>query len=337
MLDWRDPDVVLMCERVFSYSVTAVWGLYIWEFLVSIPFDLRGSRKFRWTFLPYLGSRYSILAALTIAVRMFWVFGESVNCHQLELTLYAFAHLAVIFSSLLILLRVAAVANNLPKYIIIALSVFYVCNVGGLIYGITQADATYVPELHMCSARHTVSSRYNMSISFVFDMACLGVMLVALLRMRGGNLWKYLISQGLIYMVVIAGAYLPGVIFLFLDLNDAMNELPQGFAVTVLALTATRMYRELSNYVSSDTPSTTLASGTTLSWRSNPSSARRAKQFARRAQGAAGPEISIDVNTIAMDNRGHVQDAEMFPTGKPNAAHLDRGSSDVFPVSKNDR
>ncbi|KAH7107028.1 hypothetical protein BKA62DRAFT_685786 [Auriculariales sp. MPI-PUGE-AT-0066] len=289
MVDWKSPDTVLLCERVFELCAT---GSKPWEFLVSLPFDwqlVTGKRSFRLTFAAYILARYFLLAALVCGVRIVNAY-EEINCRAWNRAIYAFAHLCFAFSSLLLLLRVCD-----------ATGVFYVANVGCLIHGTHPADAIYVAELYMCAARNTAASRINVFVSLAFDLTCLLVMLVCLMRNRGGYLWKYLISQGIVYFIVTAASYLVPAIALILDLN--------GFAVTVMAVTATRMHRHLSDFVSDDSQDVSFRLGTTrgsTTRNSAPSGPRRSKQI-------------INVTVAVEDDRDRPADLhadDMFPMAK---------------------
>ncbi|KZV97139.1 hypothetical protein EXIGLDRAFT_764734 [Exidia glandulosa HHB12029] len=210
---WKDPETVFLCARAFEFIVAFAFGVYIWEFLITLPFDFQfflRKRPFRWTFVAYALTRYLMLLALIAAIRMSNVL-TPVNCTD-------------------------------------RLCAFYLANLGTLIHGATLSRAIFVPELWLCGATNTVASRVNVWMSFGFDLACLAIMLTVLLRAPGGGLWRLLVNQGTVYFIVATLSYLLPAIFLALDLNDAMNEIPQTISLVTMVICASRMYRTLSTF-----------------------------------------------------------------------------------------
>ncbi|EJD51610.1 hypothetical protein AURDEDRAFT_111723 [Auricularia subglabra TFB-10046 SS5] len=272
MVNWQDPVTLLLCARAFEILTSICFGLYLWEFLVSFPFDWEHftlRRPFRWTFCIYFLARYLILLGLIAGVRISNVLNP-IDCDTWNHLVYASAHGCFVFSSLLLLMRVTAIAGR-NMWLSLFLGTFYLGNVGTLVHGISllfmavhvpdlsrrsdggtwlrcstmlhsshehpQAKAVYIPQLFLCGAANTVASRINVFTSFAFDLTCLITMLVLLMRTHGGDLWTFLVAQGIMYFVVTAVSYLIPAIFLVLNLN-----------VTSMAICATRMYRHLSTF-----------------------------------------------------------------------------------------
>lgn len=249
MVHWQDPVTLLLCARAFEIFTSICFGLYLWEFLVSFPFDWEHftlRRPFRWTFCIYFLARYLILLGLIAGVRISNVLNP-IDCDTWNHLVYASAHGCFAFSSLLLLMRVTAIAGR-NMWLSLFLGTFYLGNVGTLVHGVTVAKAVYIPQLFLCGAANTVASRINVFTSFAFDLTCLITMLVLLMRTHGGDLWTFLVNQGIMYFIVTAVSYLIPAILLVLNLNDAMNEIPQVAAVTSMAICATRMYRHLSTF-----------------------------------------------------------------------------------------
>ncbi|KAF9535167.1 hypothetical protein CPB83DRAFT_924841 [Crepidotus variabilis] len=64
MKDWNTISEILRDYQVLIKMVHALCGIYVWELLTSIDFELdfiRGKRKFKWPFLFYVVNRYSLL------------------------------------------------------------------------------------------------------------------------------------------------------------------------------------------------------------------------------------------------------------------------------------
>lgn len=247
MVNWSDPTVLYLCARAFTLVVCCAFGVYIWEVLISLNFDIEhftGKRPIRWTFIAYLLTRYLLLLGLIAGIRVTNVLSP-IDCVIWNRLVYSCAHGCFAFASLLLLLRVIAISEN-NKYIIGFLGLFYAINLGLLVHGVTLAHSIYVPTLFLCGATNTVASRVNVWTSFGFDLACLFIMLYMLLRQPGGGFWRFLVNQGFVYFLVATASYLLPSIFLIFNLNDAMNELPQTVSLTTMVICATRMYRQLS-------------------------------------------------------------------------------------------
>jgi len=59
-----------------------------------------------------------------------------------------------------------------------------------------QSYAEYIPSLYICAATRLALHQSNTIYQFAFDVACLCLMLVYLMRMhRGGSLWTLLVQQ----------------------------------------------------------------------------------------------------------------------------------------------
>ncbi|KAF5310563.1 hypothetical protein D9619_008199 [Psilocybe cf. subviscida] len=67
MPDWNSPDEIAKNGVAFSRFMHTLLGLYIWEWVVSLPFDwqyLSGKKTFRWPLAFYFLNRYCLLFAL---------------------------------------------------------------------------------------------------------------------------------------------------------------------------------------------------------------------------------------------------------------------------------
>ncbi|KZV95922.1 hypothetical protein EXIGLDRAFT_734211 [Exidia glandulosa HHB12029] len=84
-----------------------------------------------------------------------------------------------------------------------------------------------------------------MLTSFALNLFCLIVAFFYLLQSPSAGIWKLLVSQGVIYLVVILVAYLTPSILLILNLNDGVNYGMQPPSLIALVTCATRMYRSL--------------------------------------------------------------------------------------------
>ncbi|EJD54608.1 hypothetical protein AURDEDRAFT_179724 [Auricularia subglabra TFB-10046 SS5] len=251
MVNWKSDKAFFHSCRVFSLLVHVGFGVYVWEVLASIDFDLQLVRRVMHgpsrpgiTMMVYLLARYTTLAAIVVGVRICNVM-EPLDCETLNYALHALAYSSVAFTSGLLFLRVVAISGR-NKIVIVPLGIFYAVYWGAIIYGIYHSEAVYVPELFLCAAVGLSAHRLNTVIQFSFDMLCLVIMLVLLKRSgRGGGLWSLIMNQGVIYFICVSIAYLGAVIFMYLDLNDLISQIPNVFALLVMSICATRMQRGL--------------------------------------------------------------------------------------------
>ncbi|KAH7108511.1 hypothetical protein BKA62DRAFT_24336 [Auriculariales sp. MPI-PUGE-AT-0066] len=320
MVDWREPNTLLLSGRAFELIVCIAFGVYLWEFLSSLPFDwahFSGKIKFRLPLIPYMIARYVLLLALIAGLRVINVF-EPIDCQAWNHIVYATAHLCIAMASLLLVLRVVAITER-NRYVMAFLGTFYLANCGMLLHGVIVAQSIYFPPLYACAALNTVASRANMWVALSFDTSCTGILMYSLLRTPGGGFWKFLVQQGVIYFLITTGCYLICVIFLMLDLNDALNELPQTIALTSMVICATRMYRDLAQYDHNSTQyylNETSTAGTRL-------------QFPNISTPAASrPFASSFSNSPATPSRASIT-IDFRKPGEPKADNYSKGYVDL--------
>ncbi|KAH9026029.1 hypothetical protein EDB85DRAFT_196556 [Lactarius pseudohatsudake] len=90
MTDWKSPAVITAeyFALVKLYHVT--WGVFLWEFVVNIEFEysvFTGKRKFRPSFLIYLGARWCpLFCVITILVGI--DSANRINCQALVIFVF---------------------------------------------------------------------------------------------------------------------------------------------------------------------------------------------------------------------------------------------------------
>ncbi|KZW01415.1 hypothetical protein EXIGLDRAFT_830127 [Exidia glandulosa HHB12029] len=292
MVSWQDPYVLAMSARAFILSVHTMFGVYVWEFLTSLDFDwavITGRKKLNASIVIYWLARYCTLIALVIGIRICNVL-EPTDCETWNFVLHSFAYGSTGFLSGLLFLRVAALSQR-NIYVMSFLSAFYLAYWAMVGYGIYHSEAVYVPELFLCAAIGLTAHRANTIVQFSFDMTCLLFMLFFLFRgHRGGSLWKFLVQQGVVYLVCIAVGYLLASVFLILNLNDAVSQIPNVFALLINAMCATRMQRGLTNFYEPSSRSRT--------WTANSSAGAvtpAAPRFPTHHIATGGINVTVDV------------------------------------------
>ncbi|KAH7102358.1 hypothetical protein BKA62DRAFT_769790 [Auriculariales sp. MPI-PUGE-AT-0066] len=244
--DWQDMHILLLSGRALQFTLCICFGTYTWEFLTSLPFDwavFTGKLRFSLAVVPYMIARYMLLLALIAALRAINVF-EPIDCVAWYHLVYSTGHICVAMASLLLLLRVIAITER-NKYVMIFLGPFFLAQCGTLVHVSIAVRSVAFPAIYACGAGNTVAGRGNTWVSLAFDTACTVVMLIALLQTPGRGFWKLL---GLIYFVVATVSHLIVAVFLVLNLNDAINTIPQAIAVMALVICSTRLYRDLTQY-----------------------------------------------------------------------------------------
>lgn len=267
MVDWTAPDVQLFSGHVALYLSAISTGIYLWEFALSLEFDwqfLTLKRPFRWTLIPYLIARYVGLASFLLSIYGGNLFRPVSHCKLWAQFIYAGAHITCAAATFLLVLRVIAISNRTPWVTFLLVS-FWLADCGTLIYTFAKIDGIYVAGLLACAPAVTVQSRPSAAASFAVDFVCLALVLFLLCRSRGMELWNLLVSQGIIYFVVVMVAYLTPMVLLLLNLNDGVNLSFQCLALTALVICATRMYRALATFSERENDTFTMTSAR-LSW-----------------------------------------------------------------------
>ncbi|EJD39985.1 hypothetical protein AURDEDRAFT_170964 [Auricularia subglabra TFB-10046 SS5] len=111
-----------------------------------------------------------------------------------------------------------------------------------------NSHAIFIPTFHICAPTNLSFHRINSVMAFAFDGVCLILMMFYLLRSRAshpGSLWGFMLQQGFWYAVAIATTYIPVVVFLYIDLNDAISQIVNSFGLLIVTVAATRMHRAL--------------------------------------------------------------------------------------------
>ncbi|KAI9436272.1 hypothetical protein H4582DRAFT_2099969 [Lactarius indigo] len=256
MTDWKSPAVIAAEYFALLKLYHVIWGVLIWEFVVNVGFEFdvfTGKRKFRSSFLLYLGARWCPLFCLiTVLVGLDPV--NRINCQAFVIFVFLFSHLSLACAEALIVLRIAAIWGLNKIAISIAVAA-WLADAGSLIHGVVVIRGNWSESLAgaVCNVTNTPSTRINILVSFVTDLVLLALMLTGLLRWENarlkGGIWWLLYTQGLAYMIIVAVAEVPITVFILLNLNDPMNLMFQLPALITMTIGASRVYRGLSDYV----------------------------------------------------------------------------------------
>ncbi|KAI0259258.1 hypothetical protein BC834DRAFT_1045400 [Gloeopeniophorella convolvens] len=262
MVGWKDPARVAADYLALVKLVHVMTGISIWEILINLPFDLSiftGKRRFRWTFMLYLGCRWSPIFCLTAMLVGFDV-SHKINCMAWVVSVYSFAYLSFMFASALIVLRIAAIWGH-NKFAVGLASATWLTSTGLYMRSTIMLRAVSNPQGSSCVTLNTGKNKVTVLVTVATDTILLGLMLGGLLRwtseQHAGGTPRFLYNQGLVWLVVVALAEVPAAVFIMLDLNDPLNLMFTVPAVVIKALGAAHIYRALAEYSSQDIMCTT--------------------------------------------------------------------------------
>ncbi|KAF8496192.1 hypothetical protein F5888DRAFT_1890194 [Russula emetica] len=282
MVDYHNPITVAHEHRTCSpinrsvFSIAEMmnfWhtvdGIFIWEFFTTLGYEwevIRGRRPYRWTILIYSITRVATL--LTIILDMVGFDSTAPIYCQIWVTFTALCtYTAFVSASLLIVLRAIAVWNMAKIAFVITMGV-WVADVALFINGTVRIRSTWSPEANSCARLNLESTKPALIGSLITDVVLLLIMLSGVLRLRleavgafdlGHILWK----QGLNWLLLATVAEVPP-LFLqsikggyWLNSNPANQTEPTSLifrtpSIIIMSITATRMYRSLIDFASSD-------------------------------------------------------------------------------------
>jgi len=261
MVNRQDPAQALLDYSALVKINHVVAGLYIWETMLTIDFEmdvLRRKRPYKWTIWLYLGTRYTGL--LAFVCMFFFLDVHGVPCQSFIKAFFALGYASWASASFIITLRVIAIWDFNG---IVSLIAFVVLS-GGVALNIRRlvmAAGAYNPIVDSCVILHTHTALINAIGVLTVDVVLLLAMLIGLLRHRNSvGIWKLLYQQCIIWIALALIAEIPVVVLVILNLNDAWNEMLVATALAILSIAAARMYRSLSDrgsfteYVSSNPP-----------------------------------------------------------------------------------
>lgn len=226
-------------------------GIYIWEWVSTVPFEwevFTGQRRFRWSFIAYELCRTMALAAI---ITLFAGFNltHHFNCEGWFRALLVFSYLGVAFSSLLILLRGVAIWGRSLTVLVFTASV-WLCNIGTSIFTIMQGSIVWAPALKTCLITKTTRFRWGITVNFITDVTLLTVMFAGVLNKRNTTgLWRVLYIQGLLWIFVAALSEILPATLSWVNIDDGWNLMFQTPHMVTMVIMATRVYRDLFEYI----------------------------------------------------------------------------------------
>ncbi|KAH7097108.1 hypothetical protein BKA62DRAFT_458725 [Auriculariales sp. MPI-PUGE-AT-0066] len=249
MANWSNPIIA----RAFTLLTYTSFGAAVWEFLLPLHFDwelvCRKRKLTLGTFL-YLLCKYSMF--FTAGIFLVASNGsKNSRCDVWIWIQYGAASFATNIATGLLYARVWALSGG-HLVAVWGIGVLYAGLWGATIYSTYRADGRYIDELSMCSSEnlqaHLVATVYQL----VVDVLCLGAILFLLVRTHrkgSSSLWRFLMQQGVVYIVVICLVYIFDVVCTSLPLDTAIALTPSQMRLAVTFIAATRMQRGLIEFV----------------------------------------------------------------------------------------
>lgn len=268
MTNWNDPSTLVNQLQNFTRLQHVLSGIYIWEIVTDLRHDWsliktsNGSKAPPWVKWTYLACRYFTLVSLLLLLITYNV-TTAVDCQVLAIWIFACSFASIQLASILIAIRVVAIWRY-NKYFVVAVSLGLCTQFGFLVHEVTQFHSSWNPMEKICVDAHTETSRANNTVTLVVDLFLLVSMLVGLFRWKHANqcgLWKFLWNQGLIWFTLAMIIEIPIVAFAWLNLNQVMNTMFLTPGLIVLVISATRMYRSLSEFTKSFDPTVDTTNG----------------------------------------------------------------------------
>ncbi|KAH9988686.1 hypothetical protein BJV77DRAFT_729632 [Russula vinacea] len=258
MVNFHDPAVVANDLFALLKFWLVVDGIFLWEFFTTLNFEwsfIRGHRRYRWTIWVYSLSRLAALATL-ITDLVLLNLTTPYDCQLSETLALVYAYLALAAASLLLMLRIVAIWNRNAVAVGIAATI-WVINCAFFIHGIARLRYERVFPGGYCTERNVQASKAAITVSFLSNVALLIIMLVGLFRLdchRPGAMatGRFLWNQGVIWLLVAVVAGVVPTVFSLLNLNEPLSTMFLFPWVMTLAIAATRMYRGLDDFLSSD-------------------------------------------------------------------------------------
>ncbi|KAG9014258.1 hypothetical protein FRB94_013568 [Tulasnella sp. JGI-2019a] len=268
MVNWMDPTTIATDAVIFNKVVIAFLGLFAWEIVVTLWFDLEvlfRKRYFKWPMILYWITKYSMFFA-NIGVTIAENVTTELNCQPLYTFNQLFGNIAIGMASTLLMLRTIAVWSR-NRYIMYPLIVLSLGQWAILLHSSVTVSASWSSVTNACEikAAPTINLKLLYIYTMCFDFCVLAATTVGLYRLPGrqgttsvNKLWGLLFRDGLVFFLVAFTSNLVAVIFVLADLNPVLTIICSVPAASITSIVSGRLFVRLSTY--NDIPNNTLNS-----------------------------------------------------------------------------
>jgi hypothetical protein len=257
MTDWQSPEEMLRDATAFNHMMHALFGLYLWEWFISLDFEweiISGKRRFKWPLIFYFAGRYLLLGTM-IGIVVALDATKPLNCFALylfnQLAGSACAGLACINLSL----RTIAVWGH-NRYVMYGLILLILGHWSVILQGVQLTVSWQEPA--GCVIQKTNNTLlaatfiYSMSLDLVvllLNVWKLGMGTMGLGAMRKhSSVAQLIFGDGLIYFFIAFISNLVATVFMILNLNAVMNVIFNVPAVIAATIVSGRLVRRLNNF-----------------------------------------------------------------------------------------
>ncbi|KAH9044905.1 hypothetical protein EDB83DRAFT_2523561 [Lactarius deliciosus] len=249
MVDWQNPVTIINEFGAFVKLIHVIDGIYIWEFICNLSFEwslLRRRRQWRWTAALYIGCRMATIAQVLSDLVGLNVTGQ-INCKLWLIFVLVFGYAATSLALSLYALRSVAVWQRSLPITLFSIAII-LTNLGVWIRCVAEAQSQWVTLSQSCSWQGSHRTLLN-------NILLLGTEVVLIVLMASGiynhnpgrRAFKIMYREGLLWLFLAAAVQTVPVVFLILNLNEAMNVMFIIPSVICTSIGATRMYRSLSD------------------------------------------------------------------------------------------
>ncbi|KAF9533100.1 hypothetical protein CPB83DRAFT_805930 [Crepidotus variabilis] len=314
MAQWRSLQELLLDYQVTIKIVHVVFGLYVWEWLTSLYFELdfiSGKKKFRWPLIFYLLNRYCLLVLLITLLVLFDTPSESFdNCPTVYKLSHFFGQTSFVAASANLTIRTIALWSNI--YVTIGLCLATAGHVAIVFLDVVLSRGFLMPGFG-CGPANPDTTNFYLRTTFIYAL-CLDfiVLFLNIYKLRvgmgpigsfkpqssnnllksGNTLAQMIFHHGLIYFLVALLTDVISLVFLFLNLNLAMTTITIAPAQVLSTVVACRAVRALTNFRYEESSGIQVLSGTTL----RPGTKKRASKALQQL--ASGIHVQTETVTI---------------------------------------
>ncbi|KAH9964907.1 hypothetical protein BC827DRAFT_1374770 [Russula dissimulans] len=255
MVNFGDPVVILQCVAILQKFWHTICGLYVWEFITTLGYELdilRGRRPYRWTIWIYSFTRVATLVAVILNFVALDIM-TPIDCQVWLPFELIFSYLGVSAASLLIIFRIFAIWNK-DRVVVTISAVVWIVSVVFIIQGIARTRSAWNSDVQTCALLNSESNKLNVTVTLIADVILLLIVLIGLFRLRREGVGRsgiglLLWNQGVIWLILATIAEVPPTVLLILNLNEPLNLMFQLPAMITLSIAATRMHRSLTDFV----------------------------------------------------------------------------------------
>ncbi|VDB85000.1 unnamed protein product [Peniophora sp. CBMAI 1063] len=249
MVNWREAATERAELAGMEAMSLVLIGIYLHEMACSLKFDLRlmatardgssDSVLAKCVKATYLGCRHSVLIAAILELYMVFRSGRgAIPCYGIMKVSAGTAALSSTCCSALIAARTydGRMELGCAHYNAFVVMLF----------------SSYDTVSCFCTLTDESANLPNILALLVCDFVLLVCLLAGLYRWhhptkgsRGFSLWSVLWMQGVLYLIIASVTEVPALVFLFLNLNTAMDIIFTRPLIVLLVLAATRFHRSL--------------------------------------------------------------------------------------------